>query len=798
MAILKSVVDVNNGNTGWTKSDVLDALETVFANLGWNNGTAASGVPCVIYPPNSTTYSSTEGQYREIGSGRNSGFQDCGGPAVTPASYKTHRYIVKNNGTSAYRMLEEFRINGATDVGTNGADQIEEIRHGISTGDALHYAAGISSPDAAQVIGGLSADTIYYAIKVDDDNFKVAANATDAGNGTAISITAASTTGYYFQRADDAAWDNYTITMKYGDRIYFDSSGATGAGGTFNIIYNSDSYDAAKLLEEVEGNHGGYQNVPTNNASDGSVTTYWNTQGYRQTEDEALRPLRWQGEGDGTSVGDHGIVKYIYANSTNASMKGEIVVEPFISNQGIAGFNPYWKYTVPASGGRSELKLRVYRGNQWYDSPYITAITINSIGSGWTEDEVFTIPGEAIGGVATTNDVAFGVNTDETSSGANDGICSIKVTNIGAGSDLFQKHSNGSFGIVKIQHDAAKAFGTTYYGFGMASSNSYQFTLTNGSNWNYLNVPGPNNNNSSTDTVDWGTYAGEVGLDYQSSHSYVRNNSGTDSYWRMMNYASSSTPTAYPLAIRVYRAQAPQDTDFAVIQFTQTINSIVQPYATFTISKGSQHGAGVYDLDYVYQDTVTEYEKYTSTNRAITFRYDSCSYYRYGSASEPGGSNTKMRAASYGYLRSGENNTSNPDLITVFGSNVDTNNTSANEVMTYYRNNTYDKYSFFTNFTNTEVQTNRMSSSADYYKPIKGLPICNALLPVPYYLPDDFVMLQVATTPGLTAFRTGDTITVSGSEVYEIILASYQSQQNGLDNVDSNSTIGMVFMARTT
>ena len=798
MAILKSVVDVNNGNTGWTKSDVLDALETVFANLGWNNGTAASGVPCVIYPPNSTTYSSTEGQYREIGSGRNSAFQDCGGAAVTPAAWKSRYFIVNNNGTTAYRMLEEFRIDGANDVGTNGADQIEETRHGISTGDALHYAAGVSSPDATKVISGLSADTIYYAIKVDDNNFKVAANATDAGNGTAINITAATTTGYYFQRVDDAAWDNYTITMKYGDKINFDSSGATGAGGTFNIVYNSDSYDAAKLLEEVEGNNGNYQTVPTNNASDGSVVTSWDTQGYRQTEDEALRPLRWQGEGAGTSVGDHGIVKYIYANSTNASMKGEIVVEPFISTNGTAGFNPYWKYTVPASGGRSELKLRVYRGNQWYDSAYITAITINSLGSGWTEDEVFTIPGEDIGGVATTNDVEFGVNTDETSSGSNNGICSIKVTNIGAGSNLFQKHSNGSFCIAKIQHDAAKAFGTTYYGFGMASSNSYQFTLTNGSNWNYLNVPGPNNNNSLTDTVNWGTYDGEVGLDYQSSYSYLRNSSGSDSYWRMMNYASSSTPTAYPLAIRVYRAQAPQDTDFAVIQFTQTINSIVQPYATFTISKGSQHGAGVYDLDYVYQDTVTEYEKYTNTNRGITFRYDSCSYYRYGSASEPGTSNTKMRAASYGYLRSGESNTSNPDLITVFGSNVDTNNTAANEVMTYYRNSTYDKYSFFTNFTNTETQTNRMSASADYYKPIKGLPICNALLPVPYYLPDDFVVLQVATTPGLTAFRTGDTITVSGSEVYEIILASYQSQQNGLDNVDSNSTIGMVFMARTT
>ena len=45
MAILKSVVDVNNGNTGWTNADVIDALETVFANLGFNGGSSLSGVP---------------------------------------------------------------------------------------------------------------------------------------------------------------------------------------------------------------------------------------------------------------------------------------------------------------------------------------------------------------------------------------------------------------------------------------------------------------------------------------------------------------------------------------------------------------------------------------------------------------------------------------------------------------------------------------------------------------------------------------------------------------------------------
>ena len=782
MAILKSVVDVNNGNTGWDKSDVLDALETVFANLGWNNGTAASGVPCVIRAPGSTSYTSTTSQWVAESSVRNANMEHCGGSTPTLNSYKSRYFNVKNNGTTAYRILEEFRIDGSTSVELNGADQIANIRHGLSTGDAIHYAAGVSSPDAAKVIGGLSADTIYYAIKVDDTNFKVAANATDAGNGTAIDITAASQTGYYFQRADDAAWDNYTITTKLGDRLYFDSSGATGAGGTFNLIYNNDSYDASKLLAKFTTN---WQNEIQNNASDGSTTTYWNTIGYRQSENEALRPNRWQGEGAGTSTGDYGIIKYIYANSTNASMKGEIVVEPYVHNAGGSNFSPYWKYTVPASGGRSELKLRVYRGNQWYYNPYIVAITINSIGSGWTDDAVFTIPGEEIGGAATTNDVTFGVNTDETSSNAYDGIPSIKVTNLGAGSNLYQKHPGSYYGILRLEHDSTKAFGTTYYGFGMDPSNDYQFTITNGSNWEYLNRPGIHYY-SVNDSVAFGEWAGEAGLDYQASYSTLRREDNSDTYYRRISYASSSTPTAYPLSIRVYRAQSPQDTDFAIIQFTQTINGIVQPYGTFTISKGSQHGAGVYDLDYVFQDTVTKI--YGNGDRGIIFNYDGCSHYWYASPTEPVSSNAKARSASYGYIRNGSQPSSNPNLFTTFDCNIDTDNsTVTNRVMTYYRNSSYDQY-----------LSNSVSSSANYYKPIKGIPICNQVMPVPYYLPDDFVLLQVATTPGLVAFRTGDTVTISGSEVYEIIIASYESQQNGLDNVDNNSTIGMLFMARTT
>ena len=778
MAILKSVVDVNNGNTGWDKSDVLDALETVFANLGWNNGTAATGVPTFVKAPGWDNDQNQYGydQWSVTGSGRVSKFENCGGAAVSTSGWKSRYFIVKNNGTSAYRMLEEWRIVTSA-VGANGADQIADVRHGISTGDAIHYAAGVTSPDAAKVIGGLSVDTIYYAIKVDDDNFKVAANATDAGNGTAINITAASDPGYYFQRADDAAWDNYTITCKLGDRLNFDSSGASGAGGTFNILYNSDSYDAAKLLTDYAPN---FANAPT---GQGTATTFWNTQGYRQTENEVLRAQRWVGEGAGTSVDDIGIVKYVYANSTNATMKGEIVVEPFVFNNA-SNYSPYWKYTVPASGGRSELKLRVYRGNQWYHQGYITNITIQSIGSGWTNDAVFTIPGEDIGGVATTNDLTFGVNADETSNNAADGTPSIGVENLGSGSNFYQKHPNGYYGIARVEHDAAKTYGTTYYGFGMDPDNDYSLTITNGSNWEYLNRAGTQYV-SNSDNVAFGVYAGDPGLDYQNSYNYIRRSSDNDSYWRVINYAATSTPTAYPLSIRVYRAQAPQDTDFAIIQFTQTINGIIQPYGTFNIAKGSQHGANVYDLDYVFQDAVTEI--YSNNARGITFNYDGCYKYYYGSAMEPVTSNTKARAASYGYLRNGESNTSNPQLWTTFESNIDTNSVGENKISTYYRNNTYDAW-----------DGKSVSASANYYKPIKGIPITNRVLPIPYYLPDDFVMLQVATTPGLVAFRTGDTVTISGSEVYEIIYATYQSQQNGLDDVDNNSTIGMLFMARTT
>ena len=61
MAVTTSVVDVNNGNTGWTRQDVLDALETAFYQLGMNGSDPNAGVrPYITVAPGSSFASGGE------------------------------------------------------------------------------------------------------------------------------------------------------------------------------------------------------------------------------------------------------------------------------------------------------------------------------------------------------------------------------------------------------------------------------------------------------------------------------------------------------------------------------------------------------------------------------------------------------------------------------------------------------------------------------------------------------------------------------------------------------------------
>lgn len=878
MAILKSVVDVNNGNTGWTRQDVLDALETAFANLGFNGGTTVDGVPTLISPPGNTF----------------TNFQYCGGAAPIIDGNKVRRFYVTSNGTTSYNIQEEWLTTNYfvadTSNNSNYPDYVNyiglggNISHLLQTGDKIIWNPYNYASSILNFVGYTTGQT-YYVIKITNDAIQLATTLENALAGNEVDLT--SVTGSYnsyimvrrlpstavgnpgdvgYVRGYDIV--NPTIVIQNGDQVYFTADTSTSMTD-FSLV--STKYGGVTATKELNATNYpslvGYQLLPTFPSS-ATGYVFWECRGWYQTDTI-----------DGYSYG--------YTSKTNATMKGEIKIVPGNSNnsyalQGFPDF-PFWRYTVPASGARSALNLKISRYPYNYTERgkiYNIVITNSSTASGWNVGDAFTIPSSVLAYTEpqyTVGSIEVGINSKTTAQEvARTGVCNILTTNVGAGAKMYQKsnggipntitftnatggigytagthisttggtgrglavtttvtdgviqtvtitnrygdstgkgytigdvitipggdglatfiiatvYGHGHFAVLKSVNDATKTYGTTYYGFGL-SANNYTMTIASGPNWNFYNKLGTSQFSYAGDNT-YGSFDGDVGLDYQNNYNYIR--VGTDTQGECtIQYASTSTPNAYPLTIRTYRAQgSSQDNNFAIIQFTQTINGFIQPYATFSLHKGPLFGANVWDLNHVWNGGIT---RYSGSGRGIAMTYQVATTHNYGYESTPDSSTSSYnlsREANYGYIRESMSWAFQP--TTRYACNIDTNNIASGEysgynsqqdVVTYYRNSTYDGYS-----------SKRVSASANYYKPMKGLPISNTLMPCPYYLPDDFAILQVATSPGLTQFRVGDTVQISPSERYEIIEAGYEQAQNGLDNIANNQSIGMLFMGR--
>ena len=200
----------------------MDALETAFAQLGFNAGTEVTGVPQACITPTGThaVVGSVEVDWDQASNGdQPPDIDDWGGN-------KTHRFTVEEVG-SEYRVLKQAEKDsyapyhqGVLDTATN---EVTAQRHGFSTGDSVRYLPG--ETDATYGIGDLAPNTLVYIIVTGRDTFKVATSAANAAADTEITLdsfaSSSKTHPVVWQQEAVTATDyiNPTLKIYQGDTI---------------------------------------------------------------------------------------------------------------------------------------------------------------------------------------------------------------------------------------------------------------------------------------------------------------------------------------------------------------------------------------------------------------------------------------------------------------------------------------------------------------------------------------------------------------------------------------------------
>ena len=804
MAILKNTTLVNSGNTGWTRTNVLDALEEAIGDLGWHSGSQTNGIVTTCHAPGRTDvpylYEGMDG----------SEWNACD-TGISPRVELTQKYMVTVN-SGAYKFQRYYTgqsYGGNTDYVTF------DYFHNLENGHALVYRA-VNSQATALSPSISDGDTVYVVrySETDTQTIYLATSLADATAETPVYLTDLNQIAPgQFVLMDTAHTDTTQLQeVRQGDYIrlqtptnYDTVRGSDSLLSSTHPLYIQDSsgaYDADRLINTVN-----YRDLYTDGTDVASNRNY--------PSNGNLAGAGWTGSGEfywNTSGWEQGNYYIVCGNHSGMTVTLPLVLSPghmdawpnyffkstkYPQREGFQ--SPYYDYTVPASGSRSALSLRIYRDHNTIPSKIAGVRVMNMNSSGWTTNEVFTIPGDQIGGATPADDLVFGVNADETSENAGDGVPSVRIWNKGAGVNAYWKNTEASKLLWRCENDASKTYGVTYWLFELTSD--YQIRFKTGINpfFDNLQASGTTNNNYGP------RFGGNDAFDYQEDNNRMEPTSFSE-----RAFATSSTPTAYPLKIVTYKAQSPQDDDFAIFQFVQTINGSDIPYLTWFHHKGNNYGSGVWDLDHVWQGGMTQIY---GTNNTIEFETSNTHRYSEERVESDNLNRRTMREALYGYLRTTTTGEDHSRIRYNVTHNFYRNDVAHdNTVIPYFRENTYDDVTYtqnaYYNFNVNDAITagseddwvggsQEVSSSANFYKPIKGLPLSINLAPIPYYLPDDFVVIPFDITPGQADIRVGDTITVSVSEVYEVVHYSYTQLDESYDNINDNRTIGVVFAART-
>lgn len=369
---------------------------------------------------------------------------------------------------------------------------------------------------------------------------------------------------------------------------------------------------------------------------------------------------------------------------------------------------------------------------------------------------------------------------------------------VGSTNTFWDKKLSGTYpwGVQKHQIQAGKRYGSTYRGFVEYTAGYLDIVTFNGyssySGGEYYGNTDTLNQTTFTrhgGTADKRRMAGAPTLDYPGFYSTIING-GTSfedgsitSFHARLAQINHGTNTGYILDLNLFKSGL--DPRFVVFSYrSPNLSSTHLTTNTFDTWFFHNFTTNIWNLDHVFLGGLTQIVPVTGNteNPSITFRtylsnYDQ-NYY----------SQTK-RNAEFPYTEYRGYSIQNfPNYVewtvesTSYPQSMDTNTARM-----YYRSN--DNPLGFTGYNDIDITPQgRISPEANFNAAIKGLPLNGQLLPVPYYMPDDFVLIQFHYTSASANIQQGDTITISGSEVYTVITGSYNQTTN---------TRGILFCART-
>jgi len=402
----------------------------------------------------------------------------------------------------------------------------------------------------------------------------------------------------------------------------------------------------------------------------------------------------------------------------------------------------------------------------------VGAIYVNRPGVGYTNGEYVTLSAADIGGSA-NGAVAIGI-TVLVHGGAS-------PVGYGSTNTFYDKDvTSGSlypWGTLRHTIQPNKKFGDTYRVFQPVSNTSLRFHV--GSAFHPYDVSSyyVNRTNNYPNRL-----AGNPYFDTPSTPvgQYFDKNSDSMGYLHQGLSVTYSSSTSYQLDLNIFRSGI--DPKFVVFSYKHPTLSSTKlrdnTYGTFILHNFT---SSLWDYDNLFLGGVTEIVPNTDDNDPyLVFRSylaGECSNYYTDSPSK--------RCAEFGYLQHKQGN-SYSDMVnykeTYYRPNSYPFAGGNNSVGIYLRNSTADRASGGENY------TENLTSAVNYNAVIKGIPINAMLAPCPYYIPDDFVLIDFDYPSPSANIQQGDTVTISGSEVYTVITGSYNQ---------TTRTRGILFCART-